>query len=170
MQITKFKLPMQKTDPLPHPSAFGNDDFHRARYYSGVIERYSTKIEAEKLIAFAREARFPGLSFVAMLESMARFLHESPDTRTAIDKLIEHTKKPVDQIQKEMLFTGCVRVTMRKFEKPSDRSIALAEGLALLYPKATRERIMGALEAGNTEQGFNVERVIETMQLTEPSA
>lgn len=168
--IRRFQVPRSKQEALPPPGAFGRDDFHRARFFSAVIEKYATKAETETLVAFARESRLPGLSFADMLESMGSYIHGAEHSQHAIDQLLAHAKKPKEQMEREVLFAEAVRRILGSLEGHDAITLAMAEALVALYPNATRERVMGALAAGNTEQGFNVARVIETMQLTEPAA
>lgn len=165
-----FPLPAQKGDALPPPGFFEGDDFMRARYFSAVIERYANRAETQALVTFARERRMPGMSFADALEAMASYLHRGPDN--AIERLIAQTKKPKEQYEREFQLTEAVHEVLksaRTSEEETAKAVfrALFDRMRAIYPKATEERIKGALAAGNTTEGFSVPAVVEAMALTE---
>lgn len=171
--LKSWPLPMRKTyaegeklDPLPPGEFFGKDDFMRARFYSGVIERYATRAETELIVSHARDNRMPGMSFADTLEAMGSYLHMGP--RDAKDKLIENTKKPKEQLEREHALTAAVREVMKNMGADSTEIFKVfVSTMQKLYPVATQARILAALEAGNTRDGFSVPAVIEAMALTQ---
>ena len=158
--------PDEKVDPLPPRGFFGTDDFMRARFFSAIIERYTTKAETELLVKFAREHRMPGMSFADTLESMGAYLHMGPIE--AKDKLIAASHKPREQLEREFRLTAAVHEATLAHGPDGKRIFRIVvETLQALFPGATNDRIKGAIEAGNTPDGFSVPATIEAMVLTE---
>lgn len=168
LSVSKISLPREPRAPVPDAAAFKGDDFHRARYFSALIERYATRAEAETMIKFAREKRAPGMSFADTIQSVALFIHYADDQKKAIERMIANTKKTKEHVERDLLFAAACREAVIKYEGGPRTFPALRDALLTLYPGATKERILSALEAGNTPEGFSTATVIECMQLTEP--
>ncbi len=165
-KVKVYALPTSREDALPEVGAFGFDDFYRARYFSQVIEKYTTQAQAEALVKFARERRVSGMSFADTLEATARFLHSGVDG--AVERMMAMTKKSPQHTEREVAFNLACRAAMATYgTKGDDVFKAMLEGLCTIYPHATRERILGAMNLGNTDEGFSVGNVIEAMELGE---
>mgnify|MGYP000434840814 CR=1 FL=1 len=166
-QITRWALPTSKAEPLPPIGAFGTDDFYRARYFSSVIESYApTPTAAAVLVAFARMKRMPSMSFADTLEAMARFIHQGGDD--AFEVMISNTTLSREEHEIATMFREIVQESIAHHGDDSRKIfVAMIECLRVAYPKASLERIKGALQCGNTEQGFSTGKVLEAMRLTE---
>ncbi len=162
--LARIALPA-KGEPLPPYGVFGPDDFFRTTYFSDVIGLYATEAERTELVGLAREKRMPGMSFADTLEAMARYLHNGGSA----ERLIETNKKPKEILEREMRITEIIREKTKNIRATRLEVFqAVANELRKMYPKATTQRLEGALEAGNTKDGYSVAAVIESMQLTEP--
>lgn len=165
-KIKVFHLPPSREHALPVVGAFGTDDFYRARYFSQVIEKYTTKQQAEVMVKFSRERRVPNMSFADTLEATARFLHSGVEG--AVERMMAMTMKTPQHTEREVAFNLACRAAMANFgASGSDVFKAMVEGLCTVYPGATRDRIMSAMELGNTDAGFSTSNVIEAMELSE---